>query len=195
SATPSIIEKRRDIEPFDINAVQTLYSFGDSYTTQNLNLSTMAYACRNCTSAGGLNWVEYLADLHPMKYWNLAYNSAPISNAMVGQNSSAVADVTKQITSMFPQYFNSTNQQDPSTTLYTIWVGINDIDLTADWPDTKKLDKELMKQYRSLVEYLVTQHNARQFVLITVPPIDRSPMWQSKGSDAVEMIKKRVKGK
>ena len=41
----------------------------------------------------------------------------------------------------------------------------------------------------------MTQHNVRQFVLITVPPIDRSPMWQSRGSDAVDMIQRRVHGK
>ena len=85
NAAPLIIEKRHDIVPFDFNAIQTLYSFGDSYTTQNLDVLTMTYACPNCTSAGGRNWVEYLVDLHPMRYWNLAYNSAPISNAMVGQ--------------------------------------------------------------------------------------------------------------
>ena len=45
----------------------------------------MSYACPNCTSAGGPNWVEYLVEMHPMQYWNLAYNSAPISNALVGQ--------------------------------------------------------------------------------------------------------------
>lgn len=68
-----------------LNRLQTLFSFGDSYTTQNLDTITMSYACANCTSAGGPNWVEYLVEIHPMQYWNLAYNSAPISNNLVDQ--------------------------------------------------------------------------------------------------------------
>ncbi|KAI8143465.1 SGNH hydrolase-type esterase domain-containing protein [Fennellomyces sp. T-0311] len=176
---------------FSFAKIRTVYSFGDSYTTQNLDLVSLTYACAACTSAGGPNWVEYLVDLHPMQYWNLAYNSAPIWNALVGQSTSSVPDVTTQITSMFPQHFGNF-PRDPSTTLYTIWVGINDIDLTADWPDTDQLDDKLMQQYRALVEYLVTQHGARHFVLISVPPIDRSPMWQRQGPDVVDRIQRRV---
>ncbi|KAI9490401.1 SGNH hydrolase-type esterase domain-containing protein [Zychaea mexicana] len=190
-AAPVVNDDNWDIPAFDFSTTKTLYSFGDSYTTQNLDLVSMTYACANCTSAGGRNWVEYLVDLHPMQYWNLAYNSAPVSNAMVGQNASSVIDVTTQITSMFPRHFSSF-PRDPSTTLYTIWVGINDINLTADWLDTDELDRKLLEHYKSLVEYLVTQQNARQFVLIMVPPIDRSPYWLRQGPDAVNRARQRV---
>ncbi|KAI9278831.1 hypothetical protein BDA99DRAFT_455807 [Phascolomyces articulosus] len=178
-------------KPFDLNRIETLYSFGDSYTTQNLDLLSMTYACANCTSAGGRNWVEYLVDLHPMEYWNLAYNSAPISNNLVGQNSTTVTDVTTQITSLFPKYLSKASHN-PYTTLHTIWVGINDINLTADWDNTDELDEILMEQYKVLVEYLMIKHNARQFVLISVPPIDRSLKWQIEGLITITKIKRRV---
>lgn len=62
-------------------------------------------------------------------------------------------DVTTQITRLFPTHFLADGMQwDPEKTLYMIWVGINDIDLTADWPaDTDQLDAALMDQYGTLI--------------------------------------------
>jgi hypothetical protein len=70
---------------FNINDINTLVTFGDSYTTQFFDTTTLQYACKNCTSAGGPNWVEYLAHNQNWIYWNFAYNSAPINNTLVEQ--------------------------------------------------------------------------------------------------------------
>lgn len=72
---------------FQWSRIETLFTFGDSYTTQNLDLATLKYPCAECTSAGGINWVEALVALQPSikAYWDLAYNSAPIANRLVGQ--------------------------------------------------------------------------------------------------------------
>lgn len=83
--------------PFNFTGIKTLFSFGDSYSTQNLNLTTLTYPCRDCTSAGGPNWIEYLVEMHPMKYWNFAYNSAPIANHLVGQASSCATRICIRI--------------------------------------------------------------------------------------------------
>ena len=40
----------------------------------------------------------------------------------------------------------------------------------------------------------MTEHDARHFVLISVPPIDRSPMWQRQGPAVVDRMQKRVHG-
>ncbi|KAI9315203.1 GDSL lipase/esterase [Dichotomocladium elegans] len=162
--------------PSYLNRIRTMFSFGDSYTTLYLNTKTMSYACRNCTSAGGPNWVEYLTDAYPMiQYWDFAYNSAPVLSPLVGQTSSSVIDVATQITELLPAHFNIT-QYDSSETLYTIWVGINDIGLTVAWENTDNLTALIIAQYQTLVEYLVYQ-GARQFMLVNVPPIDRAPKW------------------
>jgi hypothetical protein len=70
---------------FNINDINTLVTFGDSYTTQFFDTTTLQYACKNCTSAGGPNWVEYLAHNQNWTYWNFAYNSAPINNTLAEQ--------------------------------------------------------------------------------------------------------------
>ncbi|KAJ8655197.1 hypothetical protein O0I10_009065 [Lichtheimia ornata] len=179
-----------------LNRLQTLFSFGDSYTTQNLDTITMSYACANCTSAGGPNWVEYLVEIHPMQYWNLAYNSAPISNNLVDQPRSPVIDMATQITELYPRHFvNTSYTHDPSTTLYTFWIGINDINQSAEWNDTSTLDDRLMAQYRVLLRYLESL-GAKHFMLINVPPIDRSPMWSQQRQNGLfeKTIRKRVQG-
>lgn len=71
--------------PFDYDKINTIISFGDSYTTRYLDMKSLSYACRNCTSAGGPNWVIYLTDTTNWISWDFAYNSAPINNSIVKQ--------------------------------------------------------------------------------------------------------------
>ncbi|KAI8377413.1 GDSL lipase/esterase [Radiomyces spectabilis] len=180
---------------FSFDAVKHLVTFGDSYTTQYLDVSTLQYGCTNCTSAGGPNWVEYFSWSINITYWNLAYNSAPVSNAIVGQQGSSVIDVTQQVSELFPQYIKKAakflDSANGSNTLYTVWVGINDIDLTYDWNATSALDQRIMQQYAQLMNDL-HMHGASQFLFFSVPPIDRSPMWQNHGPSTANVIKSRV---
>lgn len=37
------------------------------------------------------------------------------------------------------------------TTLTTLWVGINDIDLTYNWENTDALDSRIMRRYQLLL--------------------------------------------
>lgn len=70
---------------FSFKDINTIISFGDSYTTRYLDMETLTYACRNCTSAGGPNWVVYLTDNTDWISWDFAYNSAPVNNSIVNQ--------------------------------------------------------------------------------------------------------------
>lgn len=70
---------------FDYDGINTLISFGDSYTTRFLDMDSLTYACRNCTSANGPNWVIYLSEATKWVSWDFAYNSAPVNNSLVGQ--------------------------------------------------------------------------------------------------------------
>lgn len=70
---------------FDYENINTIISFGDSYSTRYLDMNSLTYACRNCTSAGGPNWVIYLTDATNWVSWDFAYNSAPVNNSIVNQ--------------------------------------------------------------------------------------------------------------
>jgi hypothetical protein len=70
---------------FSYKDINTIISFGDSYTTRYLDMDSLSYACRNCTSAGGPNWVIYLTDATGWFSFDFAYNSAPVNNSLVNQ--------------------------------------------------------------------------------------------------------------
>ncbi|KAI9299810.1 hypothetical protein BJ944DRAFT_276367, partial [Cunninghamella echinulata] len=144
-----------------LNGITTLFTFGDSYSTQYLNLATLTYPNPNNTSAtNGYNWVHYFTTSNNMTDWDLAYNSAPIDNSIVKQDPNVI-DVTKQITELFLDYFLKKNQvYDSDKTLYAIWVDV----------DT------LITYYHNVINRL-SEHNAKKIILINVPPLEKSPKY------------------
>ncbi|KAL9541172.1 hypothetical protein PS6_010424 [Mucor atramentarius] len=189
--------------------INTIISFGDSYTTRYLDMDSLTYACRNCTSAGGPNWVIYLTDSTQWISWDFAYNSAPVNNSIVDQTPTnslfRVIDVSTQVRNLYQQIFVSPTkkisgivdsvynkrgiQHTHESTLVTIWVGINDIDLTYNWNSTDELDLLIMHRYQVLINELI-EKGERNFMLINVPPIHRAPMWHKTENE--KLIETRV---
>ncbi|KAI8339562.1 GDSL lipase/esterase [Chlamydoabsidia padenii] len=172
---------------FDLEGITRLFSFGDSYTTEYLDLPTMTYPNHdNVSSTNGANWVYYFTQEEDLTNWDLAYNSAPIENTLVNQNSNVI-DLNQQITQLFPKYFLQNNTHySKDETLYSIWVGINDVGLLlTNTNKTSSLDV-LMRRYRQLISFLYN-HEARNIILINVPPIDRSPKWAATEETASTM--------
>ncbi|KAI7898345.1 uncharacterized protein BX663DRAFT_525495 [Cokeromyces recurvatus] len=52
---------------------------------------------------------------------------------------------------MIRSFYNKGIKRTSKSTLTTIWVGINDIDLTYNWNQTNALDLHIMQEYESLV--------------------------------------------
>ncbi|CAO3598313.1 unnamed protein product [Absidia cylindrospora] len=175
---------------FDLTKMETLFSFGDSYTTEYLDLRTMKYpSSDDVSSTNGANWVHYFTETSKLKDWNLASNSAPIQNDLVNQTSSVV-DIDQQITKLFVKYFvkNETQSHSPEKTLYDIWVGINDLGQLFANKTTTPLDT-LVKRYKELI-YSLNGNGAKYIAVINVPPIDRSPKWAAE--DTVSKMKSMV---
>ncbi|KAI9480605.1 MAG: hypothetical protein EXX96DRAFT_563475 [Benjaminiella poitrasii] len=196
------VHKKRSGFSFDYETINTIISFGDSYTTRYLDMDSLNYACRNCTSAGGPNWVIYLTDTTKWISWDFAYNSAPVNNSFVNQVPTVI-DVSTQIRDLYQKIFVTPNKKisgivksvykdmkrTPESTLTTVWVGINDIDLTFDWNQTSLLDSRIMQGYQALLNELILK-GEKQFMLINVPPLDRAPMWHHTTNE--QLIKTRV---
>ncbi|CEG68636.1 hypothetical protein RMATCC62417_04854 [Rhizopus microsporus] len=189
---------------FKSSDINTLISFGDSYTTRNINLSNLTYQCRDCTSAGGPNWVTYLTEAEEWISWDFAIGGAPLNDTLVHKDPSII-DVAGQIQDIYPSVFVSPSKKiakivqsaytkGPRTsrsTLNSIWVGINDIGLTYGWRNTDQVDATIMQQYKSLIKELIAYGETR-FMLMNVPPIERSPMWTNT-TVMSKSIKKHVK--
>ncbi|KAG1186801.1 hypothetical protein G6F35_014575 [Rhizopus arrhizus] len=141
-----------------------MISFGDSYTMRNINLTDLTYMCRDCTSAGGPNYVVYLEDYTKWVSWDLAFGGAPVNNALVHKYP-PVPDLNDQVRELYLGVFAApsntiesivksaykTGTRTAHSTLNTFWIGINDIGLTYGWSNTTAIDKEIMAQYESLV--------------------------------------------
>ncbi|KAI8977164.1 GDSL-like Lipase/Acylhydrolase-domain-containing protein [Mycotypha africana] len=201
-ALPALLPLRPKT-PFQYDKINTLISFGDSYTTRYLDMDSLTYACRTCTSAGGPNWVIYLTDETQWISWDFAYNSAPVNNSIVHQVPTVI-DVSTQMHNLYPSLFVTPTDKIASivsdvykdqkrtadSTLVTIWVGINDIRLTYTWDDIDTLDATIMKKYEGLIEELM-QEGETQFMMMNMPPLDRAPLWHS--TDDQVRIQERVK--
>lgn len=75
-------------------------------------------------------------------------------------------------------------------------VGINDINNSYErGPNgaggTIALNRRIIAQYSALLEYLY-KHGARNFVLLDVPALERSPLLAAKGEQAQWLIKEDV---
>lgn len=57
---------------------------------------------------------------------------------------------TKEISAILAAVYRNMKRTSQST-LNTVWVGINDIDLTYNWNDTDALDLRIMKRYEVLL--------------------------------------------
>ncbi|PNP47354.1 hypothetical protein TGAMA5MH_01170 [Trichoderma gamsii] len=137
------------------------------------------------TSAHGENWVDFLTVTYNASVffsYDLAVSGATLDNDIVAASSTSIASVKQQIVSQFiPGYVSPITVPKPpkwtgSNTLFTIWVGINDIGATfgKGSASTASINQQLISEYTSLVEQLYAA-GARNFVFITVPTIDRSP--------------------
>ncbi|KAG1452288.1 hypothetical protein G6F46_000149 [Rhizopus delemar] len=179
------------VQGFDFKGINTMISFGDSYTMRNINLTDLTYMCRDCTSAGGPNYVVYLEDYTKWVSWDLAFGGAPVNNALVHKYP-PVPDLNDQVRELYLGVFAApsntiesivksaykTGTRTAHSTLNTFWIGINDIGLTYGWSNTTAIDKEIMAQYESLIDQLIN-YGETNFLFLNVPAIERSPLWSS----------------
>ncbi|QRV82804.1 carbohydrate esterase family 16 protein [Ceratobasidium sp. AG-Ba] len=156
-----------------LKGVQYIFVFGDSYSTVSWSPSSapvptpenpIGVPWPGLTSVGPLqpNWVGYMTN-----GFNVS-NLLAFDYAIAGNN---VTGFTNQIQSEFMP----TAGQKPATSPWTAdnsvfvsWIGINDLHEGADPTTTMNT---IMQQQQSLYDV-----GARNFILINMPPWDRSPM-------------------
>jgi phospholipase/lecithinase/hemolysin len=147
------------------------------------------------TSVYGKNWVYFLLvtyNASTFLSYDLAVSGATLDSDIVAPASPSIPSVKQQITNEFlPGYRSPIVVPTPSKwagndTLFTIWIGINDIGATfTNTSATANISQELISEYASLVEQLYAA-GARNFVFITVPTIDRSPRTIARGATVAE---------
>ncbi|KAK0649165.1 hypothetical protein B0T16DRAFT_349774, partial [Cercophora newfieldiana] len=169
-----------------------LITFGDSYSQTGFNISLDKPSAANplgnptlpgWTASGGLNWVGFLTahyNATPLLTYNFAYGGATTNASLVTPWRPDVLSFTDQI-GLFAGSIGATPRPayarwKGEDALVGVWMGVNDTG-NAWWKgeeEYKVLVDAIMDSYFGGLEVLVTA-GARNFVLLGVPPIHKTP--------------------
>ncbi|TFY83227.1 hypothetical protein EWM64_g783 [Hericium alpestre] len=172
SSTPATSTSAAGSTPTPANA-NYWFSFGDSYTqTGFLNNETLPSPGNplgnppypGYTAVGGVNWIDQATTVsnHSLVLtYNYAYGGATIDASLVAPYEPTVLSLTDQVNEFLaqPDVGTGTKIWNTSNTLFSVWIGINDIGNSYYEPGDRDAN--------------VGAHN---FLFINVPPVDRSPL-------------------
>ncbi|KAF5547683.1 anter-specific proline-rich APG [Fusarium mexicanum] len=161
---------------FDFATINKVVSFGDSWTDTRFNTSGVQPSISNPfgntgkTSSNGKMWPMYLTTQYNQSsvlLYNMAVGGAvtDVNIVKTGPN-----DVVTQV-NRFDAYLQQLGQNffQPKHTLYTIFIGINDIYRTINDADQAETVIKIMDRLDQLTTDL-HGHGARQFLFISTPP-------------------------
>ncbi|KAK3317213.1 carbohydrate esterase family 16 protein [Cercophora scortea] len=171
------------------NGVKYLITFGDSYSQTGFNVNSTKPSAANplgnpalpgWTASGGLNWVGFLAsqfNTSTLLTYNFAYGGATTNASLVTPYASTVLSFIDQVT-QFSGSIASHPSYAPWTadnTLVGVWMGVNDVGNAWWQTDLAALLDKIMDSYFGQLQ-IIYNAGARNFVLLTVPPIDKTPL-------------------
>ncbi|KAF7295694.1 SGNH-hydro domain-containing protein [Mycena indigotica] len=168
-----------------------LFVFGDSYTTTGFNVSAGVNSTDpGWVSSNGPNWVQTLRDTYNVagtKVFNLAFGGATIDSKLVTPYQPTVLSVVDQV-AQFKAMLSSKPPGatwDSSNALFAVWIGINDVGNAWSWTNTTQsaFNKVLMNRLATQIDELYS-FGARSFLFLTVPPINRAPLFVAQNQAA-----------
>lgn len=186
--------------------VRHIFSFGDSYTNTHFNLSGPRPSRENPlgnpdypgeTSSNGPNWIDFLTTTYNetlVQTVNLAYSGAVVDAALVTPYLETVQTLKNQVEDEYlPTYAQHPSFFDwkPETTLFAIWIGINDVNLAYNRANSTLTFKLIFDEYTALAEKLY-ESGARNYLLLNLPPVDRCPMTVATGPAAQQLQKTTI---
>lgn len=203
SATPASKSPYRGFKK-----LKYVFSFGDSYTQTGFNLtngSPLPSAGNpmgnppwpGWTSSNGPNWIGYLTTTYnasTLLTYNMAYGGATIDSALVKPWRDDVLSLKNQIEDLFLKHLGSHPATTPwrsDNSLFTIFIGINDVGNSYWLGDFDNFHNHLMDVYFGLVDKLYST-GARNFLFINVPPVNRSPLTVAQGDSAITTEKEAL---
>ncbi|KAJ7758284.1 GDSL lipase/esterase [Mycena metata] len=177
-----------------------LFVFGDSYTTTGFNISAgIDSVDPGNVSSNGPNWVQALRDTFNVagtKIFDLASGGATIDSALVTPFEPTVLSVVDQV-AQFKTFLASKPpgaEWNSSNALFAVWIGINDCGNAFSFTNTTQpaFNKILMNRLASQIEELYS-FGARSFLFLTVPPVNRAPLFLVQGQAVTSLLASDIK--
>jgi len=189
--TASPVEKRQTTSRY-------IFSFGDSYSQTGFDITSTKPSASNpfgnpaypgYTTDNGANWigvlVESLAPSGTLSY-NFASGGATVNASLVAPYENTVLSLIDQ-TTQFSENVASKPSYAPWTSadsVFAIWLGVNDIgDTYGDGQDQVTIHDEILTSYFNEVQIMYNA-GGRNFVFLTVPPINKTPLTIAAGTSA-----------
>ncbi|EWC44477.1 hypothetical protein DRE_06745 [Drechslerella stenobrocha 248] len=163
------------------------FSFGDSYTQTGFNPNGIQPSTGNpmgnppypgWTSAGGPNWIGVATTKYNRSLtltYNFAYGGATIDAALVTPYTSTVLSLTDQTNQFLSTYASGNPSWTASNTLFSVFIGINDIANSWWRPNWLTFIDTLLTAEFALVAKMYDV-GGRKFLISNIPAIERSPM-------------------
>ncbi|ETS83064.1 hypothetical protein PFICI_04940 [Pestalotiopsis fici W106-1] len=174
-----------------LSNLANIVSFGDSWTDIRFDVNGtqpslgIPFGNTGKTSSNGKMWPQYLA----MKYNTstvLGYDLA-LSGAVVDVDiiTTATHDMDEQVNEKFEPYADQSGLLPSRKTLYTLWVGNNDMNRSYNGTDPA-INSKVIARYKELATHL---HNvgARNFLFLSVPPMWLFPSNMANGADLAKL--------
>ncbi|KAK2606854.1 hypothetical protein N8I77_005578 [Diaporthe amygdali] len=170
---------------------------GDSYSQTGFDINGTKPSASNpignpalpgYTASGGLNWVGMLASqlkVSNLLAYNFAYGGATTDSSLVTPYDPSVKSFVDQVGE-----FSSSLASHPSyapwtaaNTLVGVWIGVNDVGNTYWLSNVDDVTKAVIARYFEQLQ-IIYNAGARNFFLLSVPPIQYTPMMLQQSSSA-----------
>lgn len=187
------------------SGIKNVFSFGDSYTTTEFDYTGEQPTPDNplgnppypglTSSRPAPNWIDFLTAKYnhsALLTYNLAVGGATVDSSLVFPFLPIVPSLKEQVYQRFVPAYNQLNGTASLTqpwngndTLFAFWIGINDVNNSYGRGSsvTGALNRQIMAVYSELLRFLFADMGMRNFVLLNVPSIDRSPLMSSRGRE------------
>ncbi|KAF4457697.1 cellulose-binding GDSL lipase acylhydrolase [Fusarium albosuccineum] len=187
------------------SSIEYLITFGDSYSQTGFDVNGQKPSASNplgnppfpgWTAAGGANWVGSIVteQNHSLVLsYNFAYGGATVDANIVKPYADTVLSMVDQVA----QYSNSVGKKPDyapwtaSNALAGVWIGVNDVGNSFYLSDAAEVAEKATTRYFELLKTLYDT-GLRQFVLLSVPPTDLSPMMLQQGSESRALLVKSI---
>ncbi|KZL74088.1 fungal cellulose binding domain-containing protein, partial [Colletotrichum tofieldiae] len=181
-------------------------TFGDSYSQTGFNINSTKPSSQNplgnpdlpgWTSSGGLNWIGFVLTQFnaSLTYsYNLAYGGATTDASLITPYAPTVLSFIDQV-SEFSRSLASKPAWAPWTadnTLAGVWMGVNDVGNAAWASNREALLVQVLGRYFDQLQILYNA-GVRNFVLLSVPPTQKTPLMIGNGADSSGQLSAAIK--
>jgi phospholipase/lecithinase/hemolysin len=169
-----------------------LFSFGASYSQSGFDINGVQPTVGNPTGnpavgtdtfSGGPVFPEYLATTYNNTFtqlYDFAVGGATTSRDIVAPGDASIPTFEDQVNTKYEPKFSTPGGDVPwssDNAFFTIQFGINDITLSYLTADLSTEIPALLEKYTAVLDNLYST-GARKFMIMGLPPLDRSPFIQ-----------------